>query len=392
LPLFLSKNISLTSPVLDNCSPAKYERNINILNNNNPVLNYYYSAGYSNSSSNMGIGAATTKAKVLQNNTLTKEQIMLHQLQPTLHLDKQTANSFSSMQSIEFNKNFNNLVNAKSTIIGKIRSIKLVELMDKLREEILIAENLAALKRAADITDLNLINKKKFRRMNTSKYLNKKNIKLSNRIKILQTIETIKTDFRFEPKLDSNLLSSIPVSLLYYSNLIPVQQPVLKNAAAGSGKITVQRQRLHANNNSIISLKSKGAGNVTITSSQISTSTQEQGINCFNVKSVEAENPPILSSYLKELSIYNRETKGIINYYSKIVGYNFNTNYNKISSSIYDLLEASFKVMHCLISKPVYVITPEKITIQLFYFLLVAKKKKIKNIRKRLRYNISNSS
>ena len=67
--------------------------------------------------------------------------------------------------------------------------------------------------------NLNLINKKKLRRINASKYLNKKNINRINRIKILQTIETIKTDFRFEPKLDSNLLSNMPVSLLYYSNL-----------------------------------------------------------------------------------------------------------------------------------------------------------------------------
>jgi len=122
-------------------------------------------------------------------------------------------------QKPEFKKNFDNLVNAKSAIIGKIRSIKLVELIDKMKEEIIIAEKLAALVRVADITDLNLINKKQFRRINASKYLNKKNIYRSNRIKILQTIETIKTDLRFDPKLDSNSLSIIPVSLLYYSNL-----------------------------------------------------------------------------------------------------------------------------------------------------------------------------
>lgn len=98
-------------------------------------------------------------------------------------------------QNIEFIKSFNNLVNAKSTIIGKIRSIKIVELIDKLKEDIIIAEQLAALVRVADITDLNLKNKKKIRRLNASKYLNKKKISKSNRIKILQTIKTIKTDF-----------------------------------------------------------------------------------------------------------------------------------------------------------------------------------------------------
>lgn len=321
------------------------------------------------------------------------------------------------MYSIEFNKSFNNLVNAKLTIIGKIRSIKLVELMDKLKEEILIAEQLAALKRIADITDLNLINKKIFRRINKNKYLNKKNIKLSNRIKILQTIEIIKTDLRFEPKLDSNSFSKIPVSLLYYSNLKPVQhykdsftlapfggeakKQKNKDAAleAGSDKVTVQHssQRLYkaSANKGTVNNVSSACQTVTIKDGKsVNTITEKQGIKqpYFNAESVEAEKPPILSSFLKELSIYNRETKGIINYFSKIVGYNFNTNNNKISSSIFELLEASFRVMHCLISKPVYVITPEKITIQLFYFLLVIKKKKLKIIRKILRNRFNYNS
>jgi Mitochondrial ribosomal protein (VAR1) len=244
---------------------------------------------------------------------------------------KNTYNLIS--ERIEINESFNNLVNAKSIIIGKIRSIKLIELIDKMKEEIAIAEKLAALVRVADITDLNLINKKKSRRINSNKYLNKKNIYRSNRIKILQTIKTIKSDLRFEPRLDSNSLSNIPVSLLYYSNLKPAY---IKN------------------NNTYVSQ--------------------------------EFEKPPVISAYLRELSIYNRETKGIINYFSKIVGYNFNTNTNKISSSIYDLLEASFNAMRCLISKPVFIITPEKITIQLFYFLLVANKNKLKIIRKKFGY------
>jgi len=102
------------------------------------------------------------------------------------------------------------------------------------------------------------------------------------------------------------------------------------------------------------------------------------------------EAPAVLSSFLRELSIYNRETKGVINYFSKIVSYNFNANNNKISSSITDLLEASFKAMHCLISKPVFVITPKKVTIQLFYFLMVAKKTKLRKIRKRFKSRFNN--
>ena len=113
---------------------------------------------------------------------------------------------------------------------------------------------------------------------------------------------------------------------------------------------------------------------------------QSKHVNWFD-SALNENKPPVISAYLRELSNYNRETKGIINYFSKIIGYNFNTNTNKISSSIYDLLEASFKAMRCLISKPVFVITPEKIKIQLFYFLLVADKKKLKKIRAIHKFN-----
>ena len=85
----------------------------------------------------------------------------------------------------------------------------------------------------------------------------------------------------------------------------------------------------------------------------------------------EIEKPPVLNAYLRDLSTYNREIKGTIKYFSKFIGYNFNTNTNKISNNIYDLLAASFKAMRCLISKPVFVITPDKIIIQLFYYLFI---------------------
>jgi hypothetical protein len=248
----------------------------------------------------------------------------------------------------ELKKSFNNLVFAKSTIIGKIRSIKLIELIDKMKEEIIVAEKLAALERVADITNLNLINKKQFRRINATKYLNKKNIYRTNRIKILQTIKTIKTDLRFEPKLDSNSLSIIPVSLLYYSNL-----------------------------KEEMGFKHKKSALVQVNSPVASA----EGV---------AEKPPVLNAYLRDLSPYNRETKGTIKYYSKIIGYNFNTNTNKISNNIYDLLAASFKAMRCLISKPVFVITPDKITIQLFYFLMVASKPRLIKVKKRLKYSKNN--
>lgn len=282
-------------------------------------------------------------------------------------------------ERIEINESFNNLINAKSIIIGKIRSIKLIELIDKMKEEIAIAEKLAALVRVTNTTDLNLINKKKSRRINSNKYLNKKNIYRSNRIKILQTIKTIKSDFRFEPRLDSNYSSNIPVSLLYYSNLKPAY---IKNNNSQNivDSTSIMKDTVHKP--TVETLFPNLAPNPRTLQAPIDIIQQTGNVGVLQ----EFEKPPVISAYLRELSIYNKETKGIINYFSKIVGYNFNTNTNKISSSIYDLLEASFNAMRCLISKPVFIITPEKITIQLFYFLLVANKNNLKIIRKKFSY------
>jgi hypothetical protein len=293
-----------------------------------------------------------------------------NRIKKSLNLIKEKKNKpiVNLIQSNEYIKNFNNLVDAKSIIIGKIKSIKLIELIDKIKEESLIIEKLNALIRVADFTDLNKFNKKKYRRINASKYLNKKNINKLNRIKILQTIKTIKTEYNFESKIDGNSLSIVPVPLLYYSNLKKYKSYV-------KTKVLLLR---NSNNNS------NNNGNATYVKDKLINTAPHHQITASMRKG--EENNPILSAYLREMSIYNRETKGIMNYYSRIIGYNFNSNSNKISSSIFDLLEATFKTMRCFISKPIFTISPKKITIQLFYFLLLPKKNKMykyKNILKK---------
>jgi len=91
---------------------------------------------------------------------------------------------------------------------------------------------------------------------------------------------------------------------------------------------------------------------------------------------------PIVNEYLKSMSNYNMKTKGIFIYYSKIIGYNFNTETNKLIKNIYNLLAAIFKSMYCLISKPVFVITPDKIIIHLFYYLFIPNILKFKKINR----------
>ena len=260
-----------------------------------------------------------------------------------------------------------NLVNAKSTIIGKIRSIKLIKLLDNLKEEIAIAEKLAALVRISDITDLRYSNKRINRKINSFKYLNKKKISKLNRIKILHTIKSINKDLNFERKLDSNFSSKLPITLLYYSNLKPANK---------RRKIVKKTTIMQINKSKGLHQKNK------IISPVIKNSNLYN--NYFNLDK-DNHNPPVLSAYLRELSLFNRETKGIMNYYSRIIGYSFNYSTNKISSSVYELLAAAFYSMRCLISRPVFVFTPDKVSIKLFYFLLTMRKKNLKRIKRKMK-------
>jgi len=72
---------------------------------------------------------------------------------------------------------------------------------------------------------------------------------------------------------------------------------------------------------------------------------------------------------LKELN----RLKGV----SGITGYNSTAN-NRIIKYSYKLLFYFFKSMYCLISKPTFLVSPDKVTIQLFYFLNIPKFKVFK--------------
>ena len=121
----------------------------------------------------------------------------------------------------------------------------------------------------------------------------------------------------------------------------------------------------------------------------------------------------LLFNYLKRMSIYNIRTNGLLIYNYHILKYNFNKNYsllfhpflkncvdtiaiprnnnnninnkyvsytppikgtgwaNFASNEIHNFLKAFFKSINSLISKPTFVITPDKITISLFYYLSI---------------------
>jgi hypothetical protein len=69
-----------------------------------------------------------------------------------------------------------------------------------------------------------------------------------------------------------------------------------------------------------------------------------------------------------------------VNTFTQNIVYNFNKYNNTNFINIFTLLEYAFKSMSCLISKPQYVETPQKLVIQLFYFLIPVKLNKINKL------------
>jgi hypothetical protein len=149
-----------------------------------------------------------------------------------------------------------------------------------------------------------------------------------NLIQIEQTIKSIIQNPKFDYKTDSISIKSNPISVVYYKN---------KNFVTES-------------NSSYL-------------------------------------NTPILNKYLQVMSKYNMTNKNIYNYYSNIIGFKFINDNNKLFKNIYKLLAYSFKSMYCLISKPVFVVTPNKIIIQLFYYLFIPNILKAKKFYKLVKKN-----
>jgi hypothetical protein len=191
-----------------------------------------------------------------------------------------------------------------------------------------------------------------------------KSINNTNQIKIEQTMNSIlKNKNTFNYKNDSISLNSNPVSLVYVNN----------NSSAPS----------------LRSLKESSAVLALLPTAAV----QQAGVarTCFaralpygNIGQGALQKKPILNQYLKSISIYNLNIKGIFIFYSNIIGFNFNSETNKLIKNIYNLLASSFKSMYCLISKPVFVITPDKIIIQLFYYLFIPNILKFKKLHKAL--------
>jgi len=96
--------------------------------------------------------------------------------------------------------------------------------------------------------------------------------------------------------------------------------------------------------------------------------------NTISTRSLPGFIIPRINDYIKSMTMFNMKRKGTILVYSKTIGYYFNTLNHKVLINIFNFLTASFRTLHCLISKPVFVVTPDKVEIQLFYYFLDPKK------------------
>lgn len=93
-------------------------------------------------------------------------------------------------------------------------------------------------------------------------------------------------------------------------------------------------------------------------------------------------NKPIISQYIKSMSIYNKINKGTIIKYNKYIGYKFNSDNYILVKNIYKYIYYIFKGMFSLISRPVYIFKENRITIRFFYYILLNKFFKIKKFTK----------
>jgi hypothetical protein len=104
-----------------------------------------------------------------------------------------------------------------------------------------------------------------------------------------------------------------------------------------------------------------------------------------------------IRNYIKNITNFNSKSA-----YSFFNNYNYKFNSsttanNKITKNLYTFLESSFYAMHCLISRPIFVITPDKVIIHIFFYSFLYYKKIIYKkfnkqnfkVKKNKKYNFS---
>jgi hypothetical protein len=99
-----------------------------------------------------------------------------------------------------------------------------------------------------------------------------------------------------------------------------------------------------------------------------------------------------IRNYIKNITKFNSNSAYS---FTKNYNYNFNSSTNaknKLTKNLYIFLESSFYSMYCLISKPIFIITSDKVIIHIFYYSFLYYKKIInKKFNKKI-LNFKNKS
>lgn len=121
-------------------------------------------------------------------------------------------------------------------------------------------------------------------------------------------------------------------------------------------------------------------------SNSLISSNSNSNSNSFGVRADTGRKEDNLYKFLQNLTSYrkNLRIRGIVLNYNKTISYSFNKNKKDNLISSINLLNTEkfiysfFKSIYCLISKPVFVITADKVIIELFYYLNIPKYKVFK--------------
>jgi hypothetical protein len=95
--------------------------------------------------------------------------------------------------------------------------------------------------------------------------------------------------------------------------------------------------------------------------------------NLNNITSSNKTVTPLINNKNEINGICTSPLAGLVNTNTRVSGLNGET--NKFIKYSYKLLFYFFKSMYCLISKPVFLFTPDKVIIQLFYYLSIPRSK-----------------
>jgi hypothetical protein len=121
-------------------------------------------------------------------------------------------------------------------------------------------------------------------------------------------------------------------------------------------------------------------------SNSLISSNSNSNSNFLGVRAETGRKEDNLYKFLQNLTSYrkNLRIRGIVLNYNKTISYSFNKNKKDNLISSINLLNTEkfiysfFKSIYCLISKPVFVITADKVIIELFYYLNIPKYKVFK--------------